>query len=95
MWTLAGVRGSGGHPDADWVARGESLDANEAIKARNQWKAFVKVLPPYPGASASTSFTGRGIVMTGCVELPFRSPCTIVSFFLCSLRSAPSLISYR
>lgn len=61
--STAGVRGAGGQPEVDWVARGERMEAKEVAKARAQWKAMLGRLMAYP--APPKAFKGRGIVMTG------------------------------
>ena len=54
-------RGFGGRPEADWVARGETMKEADVAAARQQWLAFVDLAPPYP----RNYYSGRGIVTTG------------------------------
>lgn len=56
-----GVRGFGGGPEVDWVARGERMPPDSILKARTQWKAFLTHMQAYP----RKLFAGRGIVLTG------------------------------
>ena len=72
-----GTRGFGGGPDADWVARGERMSAEDVLTARTQWLSFMARAPAYP---AEKFFSGRGIVTTGG-GLRYMVP-TLVSVYM-------------